>query len=446
MELKMKDDNKCIPVCVSAIEDVTGLWPKHSIVTFDDQIIYIHADKRLSKKEFLLQIQTGARKIDELSINNLQLQNSNYFYWDRESIFAFMQGVYSIKSMCSVSFPQDTYNFNEDKELNNIIDIIDWTRRVINMPSCELTPKSYELELGELLTLDSSKNITLKSFSNDELIDKQCVGLVTVGNSSSEGPVLYELDYNPTGDPQAPVFIALVGKGITFDTGGYSLKTSEYMKTMYSDMGGSATVAAALTLAANKNYPKRIKAYLCCAENVISDSAMKIGDIINYPNNTSVEIANTDAEGRLVLADGLILASKEAEYIVDAATLTGAAKIALGRDYNAVLGYNRNLTKLFIDSAEETNEYAWELPLANFHKDIVSSQYADITNSVGGDAPGATSAAVFLSKFVTNTEKWIHIDLSASFQKTANSRYSVGAKGHGVRSLEQYLEKLLSRN
>lgn len=436
-----KEENNTTPVFIVSKASVKGVWPKNSLVTFGDKEIYLHIDKDQPKIEILRNIQAAARKLDEMNVDNLKLSNSEYYQWNSEELFAFMQGLYSIKSERKVSFPQE---FDKDIKLNRLLDIIDWTRRVINMPGCNLTPKSYELELGELLVLDSSKKISLKSYSGEELADKACVGLITVGNGSSEEPVLYELDYNPSGKSEEPVHIALVGKGITFDTGGYSLKPSEYMKSMHSDMGGSATVAAALVLAACNNYPKRIKAYLCCAENVISDKAMKIGDVINYPNNISVEIANTDAEGRLVLADGLIIASQEAKYIVDAATLTGAAKVALGRDYNAVLSFNRELSSKFIEASNDTYEYAWELPLAKFHQDLVASRYADITNSASGDAiPGATCAAVFLSKFVKNTDNWLHIDLSASYQKSANSCYSVGAKGHGVRSLVQYLEKLL---
>lgn len=141
--------------------------------------------------------------------------------------------------------------------------------------------------------------------------------------------VLLALDYNPTGDKEAPVFACLVGKGITFDTGGYSLKQSAFMDSMKSDMGGAATITGALAFAITRGLNKRVKLYLCCADNMVSGNAFKLGDIIRYRNGKNVEVMNTDAEGRLVLADGLIDASaQKPELIIDMATLTGAAKTA----------------------------------------------------------------------------------------------------------------------
>ncbi len=138
---------------------------------------------------------------------------------------------------------------------------------------------------------------------------------------------MLQLDYNPTGDENAPVFACLVGKGITFDSGGYSLKPSNMMSAMKADMGGSGMITGALGLAIMRGFNKRVKLILCCAENMVSGRALKLGDIITYKNGKTVEIMNTDAEGRLVLADGLIYASEQKpQLIIDCATLTGAAK------------------------------------------------------------------------------------------------------------------------
>ena len=272
---------------------------------------------------------------------------------------------------------------------------------------------------------------------------------MTVGGGSDNPPCLYELDYNPSGDENAPVFAALVGKGITFDTGGYSLKPSELMRSMHTDMGGSATVAASLALLAVSGFDRRVKAWLCCAENMVSGKAMRMGDIISYPNGVSVVIDNTDAEGRLVLADGLIRAGNSgAEYIIDAATLTGAAKVALGRDYNAAMSLNADLSAEFVRSAASVNEYAWPLPFDKFHLGLVSSQLADITNSASGDGiAGATSAASFLSRFVPSEKwnSWLHIDLAASYRKTPNDIYQTGAMGHGARSVAAFIRELADR-
>ncbi len=164
----------------------------------------------------------------------------------------------------------------------------------------------------------------------EDLREQNYMGIHTVGRGSERPPVLLALDYNPTGDKEAPVFACLVGKGITFDTGGYSLKQSAFMDSMKSDMGGAATITGALAFAITRGLNKRVKLYLCCADNMVSGNAFKLGDIIRYRNGKNVEVMNTDAEGRLVLADGLIDASaQKPELIIDMATLTGAAKTAL---------------------------------------------------------------------------------------------------------------------
>ena len=170
------------------------------------------------------------------------------------------------------------------------------------------------------------------------------IGTHSVGRASSRPPVMLTVDFNPTGDADAPVSACLVGKGITFDSGGYSIKPSVGMVTMKCDMGGAATVTAALGYAIEQGLRQRVKLILCCAENLIAGNAYKLGDVLTYKNGQTVEIVNTDAEGRLVLADGLIAASEtKAPLIIDAATLTGAAMMAVGTDYNALFGLEQGV-------------------------------------------------------------------------------------------------------
>jgi hypothetical protein len=189
------------------------------------------------------------------------------------------------------------------------------------------------------------------------------IGIWSVGRGSEREPVLLELDYNPTGDA-SPCGRGAGGQGITFDSGGYSMKSSDNMLPMKSDMGGAAMVTGALALAISRGLNKRVKLILCCAENLVSGHAFKLGDILTYRNGISVEIQNTDAEGRLVLADGLLAASESgAAYILDAATLTGAAKTALGRDYNAVFALDEAEQVRALAAANAENEKAWPLPL-----------------------------------------------------------------------------------
>jgi len=266
-----------------------------------------------------------------------------------------------------------------------------------------------------------------------------------VGRGSVHEPAFLKLDYNPTGDLDAPIMACLVGKGITFDSGGYSLKESDMMLPMKSDMGGAAMLAGALALAIRQGLNHRVQLMLCCAENLVSGYAFKLGDILTYRNGVSVEVLNTDAEGRLVLADGLLDASATgAPYILDAATLTGAAKVALGRDYHAVFSLQDEQLVDVVACAKAENEKAWALPLEPWHVAQLTSSYADLGNvsSAEGTA-GATTAAAFLSKFVREDVKgWVHMDLSASFQKNANDSWAPGGKGHGIRTIARWLRSL----
>jgi PepB aminopeptidase len=385
---------------------------------------------------FLRFIRKSARTLADRGINSAELRDSEDFVWDTEASFAFSQGFRTLNKKQRLEF---TPRVSADEEFQTLLKIVKWVRDTIDLPGNILNPDSYMKELLLLRDLAGGR-FSVRKISGEELASKGYEGIVTVGKGSSNPPCLYVLDYAPSGN-DAPVFASLVGKGITFDTGGYSLKPSSYMKSMHSDMGGSATVAGALALLAATGFPGRVKAYLACAENMISGSAMRIGDIIHYRNGVSAVVDNTDAEGRLVLADALIAAGEDGGYILDAATLTGAAKTALGREYHAVLALEDSMAETFLKAARETHEYAWRLPLEEFHLDLVKSGLADITNSVN-DEPGATTAAAFLARFVKDPAKWAHIDLSASYQKTPASGYGLGARGHGIRSIARFVKDL----
>ena len=184
--------------------------------------------------------------------------------------------------------------------------------------------------------------------------------------------------------------------------------------------------------------------FLCCAENLVSGHAYKLGDILQYPNGTSVEVVNTDAEGRLVMADGLIKATElEAPLIIDAATLTGAAHVALGNEYNAVFTMDDDLRARTLAAAEIEQEPHWALPLEKFHRNKCPSDYADTANSVatkGGGAGGASNAAGFLSRFVSEDAKgWLHLDLSGAMFFKDNALWSAGGTAMGIRTIARLL-------
>jgi PepB aminopeptidase len=223
------------------------------------------------------------------------------------------------------------------------------------------------------------------------------------------------------------------------------MKSSDNMLPMKSDMGGAAMVTGALALAISRGLDKRVKLILCCAENLVSGHAFKLGDILTYKNGISVEIQNTDAEGRLVLADGLLAASDSgAAHILDAATLTGAAKTALGRDYNAVFALDDREQQRALAAAKAEQEKAWPLPLESWHAGQLTSAFAELGNVASAEGTaGATTAAAFLSRFVRDEGKgWVHLDLAASYQKSGNELWATGAKGHGLRTIARWLQEV----
>jgi len=416
-------------------------WGENALLSFDQQQATIHLNYT---SDLLSQVQSAARKLDGMSLPKVKLVGEQ---WSSELCWAFCQGFYNAKNGADVELPE------LDEEtiagLNSKKQISEWVRETINLGPAVVTPEVLSDKATTLIEqfCADENNLTTKVIAGEALIEQGYVGIYTVGKGSVNKPCMLQLDYNPTGDVDAPIDFALVGKGITFDSGGYSLKPSASMAAMKSDMGGAATVTGALALAIANGLQKRVKLYLCCAENMISDKAFKLGDVINYKNGVSVEVLNTDAEGRLVLADGLIAAQEDgAKQIIDAATLTGAAKVAVGRDYNCILSMDDQFTESALASAKEVSEKLWRLPLEAFHLQQISSPFADIANihSGGESMAGASTAAAFLAKFVIAPEQdWIHFDLSGSYQLSANGLWSAGGKGHGIETISDLLLKQL---
>jgi len=418
----------------------------NNIVVLEDGISICLGNDFLEKNntssiEFYNKIQAMAKNLSSYGYDEIELIDSSSYSWDKEAVYSFYQGLFKINGSVELKFPKE---FKNDKEFLKQLEVIQWLRNTINLTGEQLTPLSYEQELKKLIEIVKDfGDISYEVIKGQALDENNMVGLKTVGKGSANEPCMYVLSYKGKTTTNEQIKVGLVGKGITFDTGGYSLKPSDYMKSMHSDMAGSATVAAVIALYVIEGGNDYIKAYMCCAENMVSGNSMRIGDTLCYPNGVTVVIDNTDAEGRLVLADGLIKASNECEYVVDMATLTGAAKMALGRDYNAILSLNDSLAKKVIESSKNVFERAWQLPFEDFHKDIVKSELADITNSASGEAiAGATCAAAFLSNFVSKEKQanWVHIDLSAAYQKSSNKLYNVGAKGVGARTVCNFIQ------
>ncbi|WP_041207421.1 aminopeptidase PepB [Aeromonas jandaei] len=415
-------------------------WGEGALLSFNGDEATIHLGALSVEKDVLRAVQRAARRLESSGIKQVALAGEG---WDLERRYAFAQGFYAAKGARELDFGQQSDA--DARELDGLLKATRWVREITNGTPEEIYPMSLAESALLLIRGLAGDKVTARITAGEALRESGHIGIWSVGRGSEREPVLLELDYNPTSDRNAPVVAALVGKGITFDSGGYSMKSSDNMLPMKSDMGGAAMVTGALALAISRGLNQRVKLILCCAENLVSGHAFKLGDILTYKNGISVEIQNTDAEGRLVLADGLMAASDSgAAYILDAATLTGAAKMALGRDYNAVFALDEAEQARTLAAAKAENEQAWALPLEPWHAGQLTSAFADLGNVASAEGTaGATTAAAFLSRFVRDEGKgWVHLDLAASYQKAGNDLWATGAKGHGLRTIARWLQEV----
>lgn len=239
------------------------------------------------------------------------------------------------------------------------------------------------------------------------------------------------IDFLPDGVDDGSPEIALCGKGITFDSGGYDIKPERFMEDMRTDKTGAVNLGAALALAIGLGLKRHVRAYLACAQNLVGYSSMVPGDILEYPNGLKIEVNNTDAEGRLVLADALLQARDDgARFILDAATLTGSAKYAVGRDMCCVFSRDNQISKSFLDAFQVAGELYWQLPMYRFHRRFLKSRRADMSNSgTGTSVPGASAAASFLRAFAGEETPWIHVDLSSAYLPDGSPFLGAGPTG-----------------
>ena len=302
---------------------------------------------------------------------------------------------------------------------------------LVNTPPIDLYPQTFA-EAAQKAAADLPVDVTV--WDEDALAEDGFGGILGVGQGSTRPPRLVKVSYTPAG---AERHLALVGKGITFDSGGLSLKPPTGMVGMKYDMTGAATVLAVAVAAARLALPVRVTAWLCIAENMPSGSAIRPNDVLRIRGGRTVEVLNTDAEGRLVLADGLAAASEERpDAIVDVATLTGAAMVALGTRYAAVMGEDALVDEV-LDAATSAGELLWPMPLPAELRATINSEIADIANAnPGNTAGGMLLAGVFLQEFVGRTADtedapripWAHLDIAGPAKGPA-SPYGFTGKG-----------------
>jgi leucyl aminopeptidase len=298
------------------------------------------------------------------------------------------------------------------------------------LPANSLTPSAFVQRCREIAT---ASGLQIQVLEKKELMKLGAGGLLGVSAGSSEPPYLVKLTYAPKKASKRK--IALVGKGITFDTGGLCIKPYPGIEQMKCDMGGAAAVLGAMQAIAELKPAHEIRGYLAICENMISGSAMRPSDVITAMNGKTIEVINTDAEGRLVLSDALVLAEREgAQEIVDIATLTGAIRIALGNEAAGLFSNSDAFAATVEKAAAAAGERFWRMPIIDSYKAGLKSDVADFANS--GERPGgAIRAAVFLKEFI-NKARWAHLDIaSTSFSNTDWGPYGKGGTGFGVSTL-----------
>ncbi len=316
-------------------------------------------------------------------------------------------------------------------------DATNFARDLVNEPPGHLTPRV----LGNAAR-DLAKGTGLRArvFDKAEIRRMKMGSFLGVNQGSVEPPVFIHLVWKPKGKPRRKV--ALVGKGITFDSGGLCLKTAEGMLTMKDDMGGAAVVLAVMRALPRLGLPVEVHGIVPATENMTGGNAFKPGDVLTAMNGKTIEVTNTDAEGRLVLADALHYAvGRKPDEIIDYATLTGAIVVALGNSISGVFGRDADQVRRILRAADESGESMWRMPLYEGYRDNLRSQVADLVNSERRDA-GAIKAALFLSEFVDHPV-WTHIDIAGTAWTDKEQPYGpVGGTGAAVRTTLQYLTSL----
>ena len=318
------------------------------------------------------------------------------------------------------------------EEANILCESIIWARNLVNRPGNIVQPQNIA---DEALMMSKQLGLGCEILGTDAMKEKGMGALLAVGKGSDAEPKLITLKYQGSDNSE---WIALVGKGITFDSGGISIKPEAGMGEMKDDMAGAAAVMGAIRAIAEMKLPCNVIAIAACAENMPSGTATRPGDIIKAANGKTIEVISTDAEGRMVLADAVWYACRQgASKVIDIATLTGAVIIALGNETAAIISNNDNLCEEIISAGKISGENYWRLPSLPECKEAIKSDIADLLNSAGR-AGGVITGGLFIGEFVDDNIPWAHIDIGGTSTTQKTNGYLVkGATGIGVATLVQ---------
>jgi leucyl aminopeptidase len=321
-----------------------------------------------------------------------------------------------------------------EQEVSNTIDSLCLTRDLINTPASDMMPQDLSLVAK---TLAEQYKGSFSEIIGDDLLNQNYPMIHAVGRASVNAPRLLDLRW---GDEHAPK-VTLVGKGVCFDSGGLNIKTGNFMRQMKKDMGGAAHVLGLAKLIMSQNLPLNLRVLIPAVENAISGDAFRPGDVIPTRKGLTVEIDNTDAEGRLVLCDALYEASEEEpELIIDFATLTGACRVALGTELPGFFCNDEGLAQGLNESATVSADPIWRLPLHKPYLDMLKSNVADTANSSDVGYGGAITAALYLEKFINQDVPWAHFDVMAWNIRKLPGR-PVGGEALGLRAVYEYLKQ-----
>lgn len=325
------------------------------------------------------------------------------------------------------------------RNLATIYEAVYFCRNLVNGNADDVTPQRLAEEAKKIAK--QHRNIDVTVFDKKRIVKEKMGLLLAVNRGSSNDPAFIILRYR--GNPRSNEHTVVVGKGVTFDTGGLNLKPTGFMEDMKCDMSGAAVALSTVAAAANLGLKVNLTAVVPSTENSISGTSYKPGDVYVSYSGKTVEIGNTDAEGRLILADALAYTVKNLKptRIIDFATLTGACIVALGEEAAGLMSNDEKLVKQLTAAGEATHERVWQLPLFKEYRDQLKSDFADINNS-GGREGGAITAAIFLQEFVGDIP-WAHLDIAGTAYLGKNKKYqSKNATGFGVRLMVEFLQSL----
>ncbi len=303
-------------------------------------------------------------------------------------------------------------------------------RMLSHLPYQDINPDTMAKNIKSIL---DDKRFKISISREKECKKNKIVGLTSLSAGSMYEPAFIKVEFNNKGTKK----IGLVGKGVTFDSGGYNIKSGD-VTSMKTDMAGSTAVIGTMKRLADLDIKCNVTAYLMFTDNVISEKSLMPGQVLKYPNGVSVEIGNTDAEGRLILADGLILASKDkCETVIDIATLTGNIVAAIGKKYAGLYTTDKKQREIFVKNNDILSEKVWPMPLEEDYNEFLKGNISDIRNIASNKHAGSITAALFLKNFIDEDIKWTHIDMAAMSRK---EEYSTPANGFGVRLLTEFIK------